>query len=324
MFTLFPHLPFELRALIWYHALPPPRFIHIPEQQKYPPSRHSPTTYLSVSSPPPLPVHLSTCRESRAFILTSDIYSPSFRNGTPKIYFNFAHDVLFLPHYHRHSSLTYLLERFNFASADKLRVRKIAVVGRANLWLGWGLIEILEAFGNVEEVFIICVGDESGGGGVCERLGLPDERDDPLGYVECEIPDGLGTYRFKEDKLIPRFKKMIEEYKKETGDRYGRGFFRYMAEKLRVKLREERDVFLRRKMPGLKTCWEAPDVKIVQVMRRDEARRLVAAREKYWARLEEVEEREWENGPDPQSPFSEQWVDELEIEREYREWGIRW
>jgi hypothetical protein len=49
---------------------------------------------------------------------------------------------------------------------------------------------------------------------------------------------------------------------------------------------------------------------------------MVAARERYWVRLEEVEERERENGPDPQSPFSEQWADELEVEREYREWGM--
>jgi hypothetical protein len=56
----------------------------------------------------------------------------------------------------------------------------------------------------------------------------------------------------------------------------------------------------------LRTYWESPDVKIVQIMRRDKARRLVAAREKYWARLEELEERERRYGPDPPSPLLEQ------------------
>jgi len=184
------------------------------------------------------------------------------------------------------------------------------------LGLGWGVTDILEAFGNVEEVLIICV-NENGG------LWLPDERDDPLGYVECEVPDGLGEYRFKEDRVGYYFKKMIKEYKEETGDRHGRGFFRDLAERLRVKIREERDEFLRIRRPGLKTYWEAPDVKIVQIMKRDEARGLVAAREKYWARLEELEEREREYGPDPPSPFSEQWADELEVQREYWEWETR-
>lgn len=153
-------------------------------------------------------------------------------------------------------------------------------------------------------------------------LWLPDGQDDPLGYVECEVPDGLGKYRFKADTLGSYFSKMIEEYKEETGDRHGRGFFRDLAERLRVKIREERDEFLERRGFGLKTYWEAPDVKIVQIMRRDEARRLVAAREKYWARLEELE-REREYGPDPPSPFSEQWADELEVQ-EYWEWEARW
>jgi hypothetical protein len=322
MFTLFPRLPFEIRALIWHYALPPPRFIHIPKQHTNPAPHYSPHTFLSLSSPSPHPIHLSICRESRAFILTSDNYSLSFRNASPQIYFNFNQDILFLPLYHRHSRFTYFIERFNFASADKLRVRKIAVVTIPNLGLGWGVTDILEAFGNVEEVFIIiCVNRN---GGICERLSLPDEQGDPLGYVECEVPDGLGTYRFKEDTIGYYFKKMIEQYKEETGDRHGRGFFRDLAKRLRVKIKEERDEFLRRRMPGLKTYWEAPDVKIVQIMRRDEASRLVAARERYWARLEEVEEREREYGPDPPSPFSEQWADELEAERHYWEWGARW
>jgi hypothetical protein len=68
-------------------------------------------------------------------------------------------------------------------------------------------------------------------------LGLPDD----LGYVECEVRMGWGrTSRFKEDMLGYYFKKMIEVYKEQTGDRHGRGF-RDLAERMRVKIREEKE-----------------------------------------------------------------------------------
>jgi hypothetical protein len=330
MFTLFPHLPFELRALIWYYALPPPRFIHIPELHTNPipttPPHRSPSTFLSLSSASPPPTLLSICRESRSFILTTGNYTLSFRsvyNSQPgRTYFNFDKDVLFLPLYRRKYGMTYFVERFDFAKVDRVRVKKIAVVVHPDLRLGWGLFHVLQAFGNVEEVLLVWTvgGVEWNRMGENGGLWLRERRGEELGYVECEIPDGLGKYFFKEDMLGLHFKRMIKEYKEETGDRCARGFFRGLAENVMVRIGKERDEFFRNTTSSVWRYWDVPNVKIVQIMGRDEARRLVAAKEKYWARLEELEERERECGPDPPSPFSEQWTDELEVEREYFEW----
>lgn len=120
--------------------------------------------------------------------------------------------------------MSYFIERFDFARVDKLQVKKIAVIVNLDLRLGWGLFHVLQAFGAVEEVLLVwTVGGvgwnrirENGGVWVCGR------RDEELGYVECEVLDGLGKYCFKED-ILSHFKQMIEEYKEETGDRYGRG-----------------------------------------------------------------------------------------------------
>ena len=91
-FTLFPHLPFELRLKIWEIALSEPRTVTIScERAMLDRERRFAKAFTSSTLPPPL---LRVNRESRFEALAR--YNPSFKTDTsPNLtYISFAQDTL--------------------------------------------------------------------------------------------------------------------------------------------------------------------------------------------------------------------------------------
>ncbi|TVY59255.1 hypothetical protein LCER1_G000241 [Lachnellula cervina] len=119
-FTLFPHLPSELRLKIWEEMLPGPRDVEIEYHMDYVMFNEKKISkFTGWRSREPVPVGLHICQESRHEALVH--YQPSFGSyfHPSKIYFNFSRDTLLFG-----ASLpgsTYLLDVFlggGFHGAD--------------------------------------------------------------------------------------------------------------------------------------------------------------------------------------------------------------
>jgi hypothetical protein len=63
---------------------------------------------------------------------------------------------------------------------------------------------------------------------------------------------------------------------------------------------------------------DVPKVRIVTVASKSAAKHLLKLREQYWRNIEEIEEREAEQGIPPLSPFSAQWEDAIKKAYGYR------
>ncbi|KAH6671029.1 hypothetical protein B0J14DRAFT_427389, partial [Halenospora varia] len=91
-FTLFPHLPTEIRLQIYSHILPGPR--QVPIHYKFSPQSATKTVTSGFFPvlPPPTILHISS--ESRTFALEHLTLAFGSHFNPPKVYFNFEQDTL--------------------------------------------------------------------------------------------------------------------------------------------------------------------------------------------------------------------------------------
>jgi 2EXR family len=175
-FTLFPHLPFELRLKIWEHALSEPRTVTISCQREMLDRERRFAKAFTSPTPPPSLLH--TCRESRSEALSQ--YTPAFKTDTSEIYtyFSFSRDTLRCAD----SVLEYM------PTEETKRIETLVLEVRDAEYFGHFHMEVVKTMERLEELTLLAKPGE-----VDYRWNRPGRYVDTLSgefeEARCENPD---------------------------------------------------------------------------------------------------------------------------------------
>ena len=175
-FTLFPHLPFELRLKIWEHALSEPRTVTISCQREMLDRERRFAKAFTSPTPPPSLLH--TCRESRSEALSQ--YIRTFTTDTSEIYtyFSFSRDTLRCAD----SVLEYM------PTEEAKRIETLVLEVRDAEYFGHFHMEVVKTMERLEELTLLAKPGE-----VDYRWNRPGRYVDTLSgefeEARCENPD---------------------------------------------------------------------------------------------------------------------------------------
>lgn len=262
----------------------------------------------------------------------------------PQIWFNFKCDVLYLQpyvwEYHNSSSPLNRYWHWNtpfdgnwrwsttsdsnrhwfldrILREDASRVKRVAFAGSLSRGKSFGPFTgnfslILERFNTLQELLIVeTVRGRFAADGSTVLEDMMDLRKFPPVWMECDAAEALGHCESDGRNLTLQYRNSILAWK-ERNRCDEEMFFLETAREFERELSEARDAARRYADSGL---WLIPKVKIVQVMTEYCAARLKFNRDRYWARVAEVEQNRIADEflARPLSPFSVRYADELDL-----------
>lgn len=218
------------------------------------------------------------------------------------VWFNFKRDILYLPVFEWDYTVVrglyhvvrpkWALERF--LEEDAKKVRNLAVTGNVSRMVQSiispvaGFVPALEVFKNAEELLLVetIQGEHTS---IPRTRRFKDERDDPFGYVECDVAEAQDKCPPEGNTLSVDYRYLIEDYRTQKYSD-GRDFFQHLLKRFEHDLVE----LQKKSIAEEAKEWTVPRVKSVQIMSRHHAARLLCNRRRYWAEVEEERKIQFE------------------------------